>query len=242
MTVRDVSITHLPLRPDCLAESADSVPRVLVCAPAGSLERLVEGLGDHDVAVLLVPSSALDDELRRGAVDLVLLADSPVVLEQVHRVRGLADVPLVVVLGSGATDLDGLFGEGVDDCIHRGASPAEVASRVRAVLRRRGLTPASGVLTAGAFHLDLGRHVCLVRGRPVHLPPKEFGLLELLLGRDGKVVSREEALSRVWGQRQGSDPTTVDVHVKRLRAKLEPDPSRPMHLLTVRKLGYRFQA
>jgi two-component system response regulator RegX3 len=87
--------------------------------------------------------------------------------------------------------------------------------------------------------MDLGRHVFLHREQPVHLPPKEFGLLELLLLRGGRVVSREEALERVWGRGHGGDPTTVDVHVKRLRAKLEDDPAQPTWLLTVRGLGYR---
>lgn len=90
--------------------------------------------------------------------------------------------------------------------------------------------------------MDLARHVFEHEGVAVHLSPKEFGLLELLLRRDGRVVSREEALDLVWGHGRTGDPTTVDVHVKRLRAKLERDPARPERLLTVRGLGYRFVA
>jgi two-component system response regulator RegX3 len=98
------------------------------------------------------------------------------------------------------------------------------------------------VLRAGPFVMDLARHVFLHGEVAVHLSPKEFGLLELLLRRGGRVVSREEALELVWGPGRQGDPTTVDVHVKRIRSKIEADPARPTRLLTVRGLGYRFDS
>jgi two-component system response regulator RegX3 len=143
--------------------------------------------------------------------------------------------------GAEGASLDAFLEIGADDCAKVGVSPGELSARVRALLRRRQRPAAEEVLRCGGLVLDVARHVCVVRGEQVHLPPKEFGLLELLLRRDGRVVSRDDALERVWGASRGSDPTTVDVHVKRLRAKLERDPSRPAHLLTVRGLGYRFQ-
>ncbi|MGB8651145.1 MAG: response regulator transcription factor, partial [Mycobacteriales bacterium] len=161
-------------------------------------------------------------------------------LQDLDLLRRGSQVPVVVALRERAS-LDRLLEAGADDCVATGVTRAELAARVRAVLRRRS-RPTSEVLRAGPFVMDLARRVFLRGDAPVHLPPKEFGLLELLLRRGGRVVSREEALELVWGHGRSGDPTTVDVHVKRLRAKLEDDPAHPTRLLTVRGLGYRLDA
>jgi two-component system response regulator RegX3 len=219
------------------------VPRVLVSAPEGGRSNLLEGLRDQGLAVLVAPRHALVQQVESGAVDLVLLhTDAAAALEELSALRDCSAVPVVVALREARTSLEMFLEAGADDCVASGVTRAELAARVRAVLRRRA-RPASGeVLRSGTFVMDLARHVFLQDDVPIHLPPKEFGLLELLIRRDGRVVSREEALELVWGQGHSGDPTTVDVHVKRLRAKVEVDPAHPTRLLTVRGLGYRFEA
>ncbi len=217
-------------------------PRVLVSSPEGGRSPLLESLRDQGLAVLIAPSGALVQQVESGVVDLVLLhADAATALEQLHDLRDCSSVPVLVALREARTPLERFLEAGADDCVASGVSRSELAARVRAVLRRRSRPGVGEVLRSGSFVMDLARHVFLQDDRPVHLPPKEFGLLELLLRRDGRVVSREEALESVWGQGHSGDPTTVDVHVKRLRAKVEVDPAHPTRLLTVRGLGYRFQ-
>jgi two-component system response regulator RegX3 len=219
------------------------VPRVLVSAPEGGRSPLLESLSDHGLAVLVAPGGALVQQVESGAVDLVLLHNSTgVALQELASVRTVSAVPVVVALRESRVSLEQLLDAGADDCVTNGVSRAELAARVRAVLRRRQRPAVGEVLRAGPFVMDLARHVFLHGGLAVHLPPKEFGLLELLIRRDGRVVSREEALDLVWGQGHSGDPTTVDVHVRRLRGKIEDDPAHPARLLTVRGLGYRFQA
>ena len=220
------------------------VARVLVSAPEGGRSSLVEGLREEGLAVTVAPPDALVELVERGGVDAVLLhTDVGSALAHLHEIRGAAAVPVLVALRESRTAaLDVFLEAGADDCVVSGVPRAELAARIRAVLRRRARATTGEVLRAGEFVLDLGRHVFRCGEVAVHLSPKEFGLLELLLRRDGRVVSREEALDMVWGIGRTGDPTTVDVHVKRLRAKLERDPGRPEHLLTVRGLGYRFTA
>ena len=228
----------VPPQPDYAAP----VPRVLVVAPEGGRSSLIEGLRDQELAVLVAPSGALVEQVLRGAVDLVLLHfDAETAFAELSELRRHSQVPVVVALREARTSLERFLEAGADDCVVSTVTRGELAARVRAVLRRRNRPVSGEVLRVGAFTMDLGRHVFQRDGVTVHLPPKEFGLLELLLRRDGRVVSREEALLHVWGEGHTGDPTTVDVHVKRLRAKLEADPASPVHLLTVRGLGYRFQ-
>lgn len=193
--------------------------------------------------MLMAPVDGLLRELDRGDVDVVLLSTEPkLALHQLLALREASAVPAVVVLRSERTLAQPFFDAGADDCVFAGSSTRELAMRLRSVLRRRSQAEPASVLRAGRFCVDVARHVFTLDSRPVHLPPKEFGLLVLLMRRDGKVVSRDEALDMVWGLGHGGDPTTVDVHVKRLRAKIEADPGAPVHLLTVRGLGYRFQS
>jgi two-component system response regulator RegX3 len=112
------------------------------------------------------------------------------------------------------------------------------------VLRRRGEAEpvVEDVLQAGPVRMDVERHVVVVDGQPVALPLKEFELLELLLRNTGRVLTRMQLIDRVWGSDYVGDTKTLDVHVKRLRAKIEPDPGNPKHLLTVRGLGYKLES
>jgi two-component system response regulator RegX3 len=134
---------------------------------------------------------------------------------------------------------------GADDYVTKPYSARELVARIRAVLRRQGETAQAaddGVLEAGPVRMDVERHVVAVDGDPVSLPLKEFDLLEYLLRNAGRVLTRGQLIDRVWGSDYVGDTKTLDVHVKRLRAKIEPDPANPVHLVTVRGLGYKLEA
>jgi two-component system response regulator RegX3 len=132
---------------------------------------------------------------------------------------------------------------GADDYVTKPFSSRELVARIRAVLRRRGsaeVEAAPATLEAGPVRMDVERHVVSVNGGTVPMPLKEFDLLELLLRNAGRVLTRGQLIDRVWGADYVGDTKTLDVHVKRLRAKIEPDPANPRHLVTVRGLGYKF--
>jgi two-component system, OmpR family, response regulator RegX3 len=122
-------------------------------------------------------------------------------------------------------------------------SSRELVARMRAVLRRRGESdgPVSSTMESGPVRMDVDRHVVTVRGEKVQLPLKEFELLEVLLRNSGRVLTRMQLIDRVWGADYVGDTKTLDVHVKRLRAKIEVDPAEPAHIITVRGLGYKFE-
>ena len=132
---------------------------------------------------------------------------------------------------------------GADDYVTKPYSARELVARIRAVLRRRGepdeLVPPTR--EAGPVRMDVDRHVVSVGGEPVAMPLKEFELLELLLRNAGRVLTRGQLIDRVWGSDYVGDTKTIDVHIKRLRAKIEPDPANPRYVTTVRGLGYKFE-
>ena len=132
---------------------------------------------------------------------------------------------------------------GADDYVTKPFSCRELVARIRAVLRRSvDDFEDSPVVEAGPVRIDPERHEVTVDGQPVSMPLKEFDLLEYLLRNAGRVLTRGQLIDRVWGSDYVGDTKTLDVHVKRLRAKIEPDPANPVHLLTVRGLGYKFEA
>jgi two-component system response regulator RegX3 len=132
---------------------------------------------------------------------------------------------------------------GADDYITKPYSTRELIARIRAVLRRgvEAEDPGLPVLQAGPVRMDVDRHVVSVHGEPVPLPLKEFDLLEYLIRNAGRVLTRGQLIDRVWGSDYVGDTKTLDVHVKRLRAKIEPDPAAPRYLITVRGLGYKLE-
>jgi len=168
--------------------------------------------------------------------------------EVCRRLRESGDWTPVIFLTARDDEVDRVVGLelGADDYVAKPYSARELIARVRAVLRRGGEvggdegTP--GVLSAGPVRMDVERHVVSVNGTDVALPLKEFDLLEYLLRNVGRVLTRGQLIDRVWGADYVGDTKTLDVHVKRLRAKVEADPGVPKHLVTVRGLGYKFEA
>ncbi|MBD8583491.1 MULTISPECIES: response regulator transcription factor [unclassified Frigoribacterium] len=160
--------------------------------------------------------------------------------------RSKSQVP-IVMLTAKDSEVDIVVGLelGADDYVTKPYSTRELLARIRAVLRRRVDDDddlADGVLEAGDIRMDVERHVVTVRGEDVAMPLKEFELLELLMRNAGRVLTRGQLIDRVWGSDYFGDTKTLDVHIKRIRSKIEPVPSEPKALVTVRGLGYRIEA
>ena len=165
--------------------------------------------------------------------------------EVCRELRTRSAVP-VIMLTARDSEVDKVVGLelGADDYVTKPFSHRELVARIRAVLRRQSSSgPAEDgtALEAGPVRMDVDRHLVTVGGEAVQLPLKEFDLLELLLRNVGRVLTRGQLIDRVWGSDYVGDTKTLDVHVKRLRAKIEPDPASPKHLLTVRGLGYKLE-
>jgi two-component system response regulator RegX3 len=201
----------------------------------------------YEVAVAVTGNEALATFDRSGA-DLVLLdLMLPGVsgTEVCRSLRQKSNVPIIIVTARDS-EVDKVVGLelGADDYVTKPFSSRELVARVRAVLRRGGepeelLTSA---VEAGPVRMDVDRHVVVVDGVTISLPLKEFDLLELLLRNAGRVLTRGQLIDRVWGADYVGDTKTLDVHVKRLRSKIEPDPANPKYLVTVRGLGYKFES
>ncbi|MER7013261.1 response regulator transcription factor [Saccharopolyspora sp. NPDC000359] len=188
------------------------------------------------------------DEFDRNGADIVLLdlmLPGMSGTDVCKQLRQRSSVPVIMVTARDS-EIDKVVGLelGADDYVTKPYSARELIARVRAVLRRRGeaeeLQPQ--VLTAGPVRMDVERHVVTVDGEDVNLPLKEFDLLEYLLRNVGRVLTRGQLIDRVWGADYVGDTKTLDVHVKRLRSKVEPNPAEPRYLITVRGLGYKFEA
>jgi two-component system response regulator RegX3 len=155
-------------------------------------------------------------------------------------------VPVIMVTAKGS-ELDTVVGleVGADDYVTKPYRLRELIARIRAVLRRTPIEEAAEVsgeaLEVGDVLLDPQRHEVLIRGESVSLPLKEFELLELLLQNAGRVLTRDTLIDRVWGADYVGDTKTLDVHIKRLRAKVEPEPSKPARIVTIRGLGYKYE-
>ncbi|GAB35545.1 response regulator transcription factor [Gordonia otitidis] len=160
--------------------------------------------------------------------------------------RTRSSVPVIMVTARDS-EIDKVVGLelGADDYVTKPYSARELIARIRAVLRRGGDAAdddlAIGVLEAGPVRMDVERHIVAVNGQQITLPLKEFDLLEYLLRNSGRVLTRGQLIDRVWGADYVGDTKTLDVHVKRLRSKIEPDPANPKHLVTVRGLGYKLE-
>jgi two-component system response regulator RegX3 len=201
----------------------------------------------YDVAVAETGPDGLAEFDKNGA-DLVLLDLMLPGLSGVDVCRALrqrSSVP-VIMLTAKDSEIDKVVGLeiGADDYVTKPYSSRELLARVKAVLRRlaepEDLLPST--LESGPVRMDVERHTVTVQGRSASLPLKEFELLEMLLRNSGRVLTRMQLIDRVWGSDYVGDTKTLDVHVKRLRAKIEPDPANPVHIVTVRGLGYKFDA
>ena len=199
----------------------------------------------YEVAIADTGPAALAQFDKNGA-DLVLLDLMLPGLSGVdvcRQLRQRSAVP-VIMLTAKDSEIDKVVGLeiGADDYVTKPYSSRELLARVKAVLRRLAepeeLVPPT--LEAGPVRMDVERHTVTVGGAPTSLPLKEFELLEMLLRNAGRVLTRMQLIDRVWGSDYVGDTKTLDVHVKRLRAKVENDPSAPRHLVTVRGLGYKF--
>ncbi len=211
----------------------------------------------YDVVTAATGPQALE-AFADGGADLVLLDLMLPGLsgtEVCRQIRRVSDVP-VIMLTAKDGEIDKVVGLelGADDYVTKPYSSRELLARVRAVLRRRTASAAGqaedgeaiddldeSVLTAGPVRMDVDRHTVHVADEHVAFPLKEFELLELLLRNAGRVLTRGQLIDRVWGTDYVGDTKTLDVHVKRVRAKIEPDPGNPTLLVTVRGLGYKLQ-
>ena len=184
-----------------------------------------------------------------GAIDLVLLdlmLPGLSGIEVCRRIRRTSTVP-VIMLTARDSEADTVVGLriGADDYVTKPYSYRELLAPVKAVLRRsRGeeQEPAEPVLEVGRVRMDVGRHEVAVDGEAVAMPPREFELLELFMRNPGRALARGEIIDRVWGADYVGDTKTLDVHVKRIRAKIEVEPGEPKLLITVRGVGYKLAA
>lgn len=165
--------------------------------------------------------------------------------EVCKHIRATSSVP-IIMLTAKDTEVDKVVGLeiGADDYVTKDQSTRELFARMKAVLRRtvEPAVVAGNVIEAGPVSMDIERHLVFVNGEKVAMPLKEFELLELLLENVNRVLTRGQIIDRVWGSNYFGDTKTLDVHIKRIRSKIEDDPARPVHLLTVRGLGYKFEA
>jgi two-component system response regulator RegX3 len=195
-------------------------------------------------------AEALDifDAVRPDLVLLDVMLPKVSGIDVCRELRRRSSVPIIMVTAKGS-EIDTVVGleVGADDYVTKPYRLRELVARMRAVLRRRagdnGAAVASGdALEIGDVALDPDRHEVVIRGQVVQLPLKEFELLEILLANAGRVLPRDTLIDRVWGTDYVGDTKTLDVHVKRLRAKVEPDPSTPTRIVTIRGLGYKYEA
>jgi two-component system response regulator RegX3 len=217
------------------------------------VEALTVGLRREgfDVSVATDGAQALEmfDEVRPDLVLLDVMLPKVTGVDVCRQLRTRSEVPIIMVTAKGS-EIDTVVGleVGADDYVAKPYRLRELVARMRAVLRRRATSPGPvveggvdpGVLEVGDVHVDLHRHEVTIRGEQVRLPLKEFELLSLLLDNAGWVLTRDTLIDRVWGSDYVGDTKTLDVHIKRLRSKVETDPSSPSRIVTIRGLGYKY--
>jgi two-component system response regulator RegX3 len=228
----------------------DDTTTILIAEDEQSfLQALVIGLEREGFKTL----SAADgktalDLFSRERVDMVLL---DIMLPKINgidlckEIRRTSDVPVIMVTAK-SSEIDAVLGleVGADDYVTKPYRLRELVARIRAVLRRKSSDRAkdiSLVFNRSNVYMDVDKHLVKANGREVELPLKEFDLLKILMEQAGKVVSREAIIDYVWGSDYIGDTKTLDVHIKRLRNKLESDPSSPKLITTIRRVGYRFE-
>lgn len=224
--------------------------RILIVEDEPSLsEPLAYLLGREGYETTVVEDGAVAVvEFDRNGADLVLLDLMLPGLsgtEVCREIRTRSNVP-IIMLTAKDSEVDIVVGLelGADDYVTKPYSTRELLARIRAVLRRRVETEDDdeAILESGSVRMDVERHTVMVDGVVTAMPLKEFELLELLLRNAGRVLTRGQLIDRVWGSDYFGDTKTLDVHIKRIRSKIEKTPSEPTMLVTVRGLGYRFEA
>jgi two-component system, OmpR family, response regulator RegX3 len=188
---------------------------------------------------------ALFDRVSPDLVLLDLMLPGLSGIDVCRQIRSKSRVPVIMVTAKDS-ELDAVVGleVGADDYVTKPYGLRELVARIRAVLRRApdgAARHAEELIVIGGVRLDLARHELHVRGEKVAVPRKEFELLELLMASAGRVLTRDAIFDEVWGPGYIGDAKTLDVHIKRLRAKVEPDPAHPTYITTVRGVGYRFE-
>ncbi|NHU85855.1 response regulator transcription factor [Kocuria sp. JC486] len=223
--------------------------RILIVEDEESLSDPLSYLLGREGFETEVVDNGLDavSEFERAGADLILLdlmLPGQSGTEVCRQIRQRSAVPIIMLTAKDA-EIDKVVGLelGADDYVTKPYSSRELVARIRAVLRRRTEPEEveTATVAAGPVRMDVERHVVSVAGEDISMPLKEFELLEMLLRNAGRVLTRGQLIDRVWGSDYVGDTKTLDVHVKRLRSKIEPDPSDPKHLVTVRGLGYKFE-
>ena len=224
--------------------------KILIVEDEASFSEALEFLlGKEGFSVVVADNGA--DAIRKfdqGGIDLVLL---DLMLPEVsgtevcRQIRAKSRVP-IIMLTAKDSEVDKVVGLeiGADDYVTKPYSSRELVARIRAVLRRNsgeGIESEPGVMTVSGVRMDVDRHQVSVNGIPVSLPLKEFELLEFLMRNAGRVLTRIQIIDRVWGSDYVGDTKTLDVHIKRLRAKIETDPANPTLIQTVHGLGYKME-
>ncbi|CAN5865657.1 response regulator transcription factor [soil metagenome] len=228
----------------------DVTRRVLVVEDEESLAESIRfTLESEDFEVMTARSGIEGVEMARSGKPSLIILDLMLPgmsgLDVCRQIRRDSDVPIMMVTAkdSEADKVTGLE-LGADDYITKPFSTRELLARVRAHLRRAGRTGTFGdtneILRGGRIDLDIDAHEARVDGEPVALRPKEFELLESLMRRKNRLSARDMLIDEVWGSSYFGDTKTLDVHIKRLRSKLEANPSEPVQIVTVRGLGYKF--
>ena len=228
---------------------SDEAPRILIVEDEESLADSVRyNLEREGYAVIVARDGRAAMEQFHASPPALVILDLmlPEVsgLDVCRAIRAESDVPIIMVTAkdSEADKVTGLE-LGADDYVTKPFSVRELVSRVRANLRRsamRAVVTLDDLVSGGTVEMDVARHEVKVLGEVVAFPPKEFELLETFLRRKGRLLTRDFLIEEVWGADYFGDTKTLDVHVKRLRRKIEKEPHRPAHLLTVRGLGYKF--